>query len=70
MRALGFALVLVLGSPAVVPSHTGHAEAPGTEGAGSGGTGPIRVSEVARRNLGVRIEEVELRSIEDTITVI
>ena len=65
-----FALALLLAWTAPVSSHEGHAEAPGTEAAHSGGGGPIEVSEVARRNLGLQIEEVELRSLETTLRVI
>ena len=56
-------------SPAAF-AHEGHADAPGAEGASSATGGPVLVSETARKNLGLRLEEAELRPIERTLTVI
>ncbi len=56
MKVPIFALALLLAWTAPVSSHEGHAEAPGTEDVGLGGGGPIEVSTVARRNLGLQIE--------------
>ncbi len=62
------ALALCVTSPAL--AHEGHADAPGSESAGGATTGPIEVSEVAQRNLGLTVEEAELRPIETTLRVI
>ncbi len=62
------ALALCLTSPAL--AHEGHADAPGSESDASATTGPIEVSEVARRNLGLTVEEAELRPVETTLRVI
>ncbi|MCH6563762.1 MAG: efflux RND transporter periplasmic adaptor subunit [Myxococcales bacterium] len=56
-------------SPAAF-AHEGHADAPGGAEASSATGGPVLVSETARKNLGLRLEEAELRPIERTLTVI
>ncbi len=48
------ALAFCLPSPAL--AHEGHADAPGSESAAGATTGPIEVSEVAQRNLGLTVE--------------
>ncbi len=63
-----FALALCVTSPAL--AHEGHADAPGSESVASAATGPIEVSEVAQRNLGLTVEEAELRTLETTLRVI
>ncbi len=65
----GLAATLIGVSPAAF-AHEGHADAPGAEGASSATGGPVLVSETARKNLGLRLEEAELRPIERTLTVI
>ncbi len=70
MKVPALAVALLLGWATPASSHENHTEAPGTEDAHLGGGGPIAVSEVARRNLGLQIEEVELRSLETTLGVI
>jgi membrane fusion protein, heavy metal efflux system len=64
------ALATALASP--VLSHEGedHAAAPGGEAASGSVTGPIEVSEVAQRNLGLAVAEAELRPIEATLRLI
>jgi membrane fusion protein, heavy metal efflux system len=62
------ALGLCLASPAL--AHEGHDDAPGSEPAPGGTQGPIEVSELAQRNLGLAVEEAELRPLETTLRVI
>ena len=64
-------LVVALATALPASSHEGedHAAAPGTEGAAAA-SGPIEVSEVAQRNLGLAVAEAELRPIETTLRVI
>ncbi len=62
------ALALCLASPTL--AHEGHADAPGSESAAGATPGPIEVSEVAQRNLGLTVEEAELRPVETTLRVI
>ncbi len=47
-----------------------HAAAPGTDSGAGAISGPIEVSEVAQRNLGLTVGEVELRPVETTLRVI
>ncbi len=63
-----FALALCVASPAL--AHEGHADAPGSDSAAGATTGPIEVSEVAQRNLGLAVEEAQLLPIETTLRVI
>lgn len=67
---VSLAFALCVASPA--PAHEGedHAAAPGTESGAGALTGPIEVSEVAQRNLGLAVAEAELRSVETTLRVI
>ena len=64
------ALVLCVASPALPHEGEDHAAAPGSESAAGATTGPIEVSAVARRNLGLAVEEAELRAVETTLRVI
>lgn len=70
MRFFFFAvsLALFLANPAL--SHEGHSDAPGEDAAAGATTGPIEVSEIAQRNLGLTVEEAELTPIETTLRVI
>lgn len=70
MRLLSYtiALVLLVTSPSL--AHTGHTKAPGSESSTGTGDGPIEVSEVAQRNLGLTVHEAELRLLETTLRVI
>ncbi len=61
------ALTLCVTSPSL--AHEGHADAPGSQSA-SATNGPIEVSEVAQRNLGLTVQEADLRPIETTLRVI
>ena len=72
MRPIFFSLALALAMVGPALAHEGedHAAAPGTETAAAATTGPIEVSEVAQRNLGLTVEEAELRPIETTLRVI
>ncbi len=72
MRFISFSLALVLcmASPALAHKGEDHAAAPGTESGAGAVTGPIEVSEVAQRNLGLTVAEAELRSVETTLRVI
>jgi cobalt-zinc-cadmium efflux system membrane fusion protein len=65
-----FAL-LVLAAPAPpAGGHDGHQHAPAPGEQAAGADGPLQVSEAAQRNLGLLVEEVELRSVESTLRVI
>lgn len=72
MRLCFIKLVLALcfASPALAHEGEDHAAAPGTESEAGALTGPIEVSEVAQRNLGLAVAEAELRSVETTLRVI
>lgn len=63
-------LTLLLTSPALAHEGEDHAAAPGTESAAGALTGPVEVSEVAQRNLGLVVAEADLRSVETTLRVI
>ncbi len=65
-----FLLALCLATPALAHEGEDHAAAPGTEGAAAAASGPIEVSLVAQRNLGLAVAEAELRPIETTLRVI
>lgn len=64
------ALALCLTGPSLAHEGEDHAAAPGTESAAGLNSGPIEVSEIAQRNLGLIVQEVELRPIETTLRVI
>lgn len=72
MRPIFFSLALAIcaAGPALAHGGEDHAAAPGTGSAASGTTGPVEVSEVAQRNLGLTVGEAELRPIETTLRVI
>ena len=72
MRPFFFSLALgvCLTSPALAHEGEDHAAAPGTESAAGAISGPIEVSEVAQRNLGLVVAEADLRSVETTLRVI
>lgn len=69
MRSLAcsLALVLCVASPAFAHGGEDHESAPGSESAAGATTGPIEVSEIAQRNLGLTVEEAELRTVETTL---
>ena len=69
MRLFLYPIALALCMTTPSSAHTGHTEAPGSESAGAT-TGPIEVSEVAQRNLGLTVQEADLRPIETTLRVI
>ena len=70
MRILTYVIGLVLCFATSAAAHEGHADAPGSESASGATSGPIEVSEVAQRNLGLAVQEAELRPIETTLRVI
>ncbi len=70
MRFFAYSLVLALCVTSPAHAHEGHSDAPGSESSAGAMTGPIEVSEVAQRNLGLTVEEAELRPIETTLRVI
>jgi len=67
LYAIAVGTLLTTSNPSL--AHTGHADAPGSESS-SATNGPIRVSEVAQRNLGLTVQEADLRPIETTLRVI
>ena len=72
MRSLLFVIALAqcMTSPSIAHEGEDHTAAPGTESAAGVSTGPIEVSEVAQRNLGLIVQEAELRTVETTLRVI
>ena len=72
MRFFLYTITLALCVVSAAFAHEGedHTAAPGTESAAGAVTGPIEVSEVAQRNLGLTVEEAKLRPIETTLRVI
>ena len=72
MRPILFSLALALcvATPSLAHEGEDHAAAPGTESAAGSIAGPIEVSEIAQRNLGLAVAEAELRSVETTLRVI
>ena len=50
-------------------AHAGHDKAPGEEGETTA-KGPITITAEAKANLGLKVEEAELRTIEKTLTAI
>ncbi len=72
MRFFLFSIAIALCMTNSALAHEGedHAAAPGTQSAAGAVTGPIVVSEVAQRNLGLTVDEAELRPIETTLRVI
>ncbi|MFQ5699765.1 MAG: efflux RND transporter periplasmic adaptor subunit [Myxococcota bacterium] len=70
MRFLVYGVALVFGMASPVLAHEGHTDAPGSDSATGASAGPIEVSEIAQRNLGLKVQEAELRSIETTLRVI
>jgi len=51
-------------------AHAGHTTAPGSGSASLGSTGVVEVSRTAQRNLGLTVQEAELRPLETTLRVI
>lgn len=66
--ALGLAATFVLLTPELF-AHAGHDKAPGEEGDTATG-GPIAITAEAKTNLGLKVEEAELRTLEKTFMVI
>jgi multidrug efflux pump subunit AcrA (membrane-fusion protein) len=60
---------LLISSASHVLAHAGHDKAPG-EGGESVTSGAIAITAEAKRNLGIKVEEVELRTLEKTFMVI
>lgn len=63
------ALATVFASSARVSAHEGHNKAPGESGAGPL-TGPVTLTATAEKNLGLKIEAAELRTLEKTVAVL
>lgn len=62
-------LLFVFAFAPIAFPHAGHDKAPGEEGEGST-KGPIAISEEAKKNLGLTVEEAALQTLEKTFTVI
>lgn len=62
-------LALALTFAPALLAHEGHDKAPGEGGAGPT-TGPIAITAEARKNLALKVEEAELRTLERTLLVI
>ncbi len=72
MRSIfkSLAVAVCMLSPALAHEGEDHAAAPGTESSAGAISGPIEVSVVAQRNLGLTVAETELRPVETTLRVI
>ena len=68
-RTVLLAAALWLGTLASLHAHAGHDDAPGGENAGVAG-GPISISDEARKNLGLKTEEAEVRTLDKTLLVL
>ncbi len=62
-------VIVHLASPTFAHEGEDHAAAPGSEAGALVTTGPIEVSEVAQRNLGLTLAEADLQPIETTLRV-
>jgi len=70
MRRLVYILTMLVFWVGPALAHEGHADAPGEESSAGAQSGPIEVSELAQRNLGLAVAGAELRSVETTLRVI
>lgn len=61
-------LAAVLGVSPVLRAHAGHDKAPGEDGAPV--SGPVKLSAEAEKNLGLRVEEATLRTLEKTLVAL
>lgn len=68
--AIILVLFLCLGDSALSHEGEDHAAAPGSDSAAGASEGPIEVSEIAQRNLGLLVQEAELRPVETTLRAI
>ncbi len=63
-------LLVLLTQPAIrLLAHAGHDKAPGEDGAGPL-TGPVTLTPEAEKNLGLKVEAADLRTIEKTLAVL
>lgn len=67
--SLLMALAAVVASVPRVSAHEGHNKAPGESGAGPL-TGPVTLTATAEKNLGLKIEAAELRTLEKTVAIL
>lgn len=72
MKLIAIVLFVLLCSGDSAVAHEGedHAAAPGSESTAGANEGPIEVSEIAQRNLGLLLQEAELRPVETTLRAI
>ena len=72
MRRFAWTLALLVLASSTVIAHEGedHAVAPGSESAVGAISEPVRVSQLAQRNLGLIVGEAELRPVQTTLRVI
>jgi membrane fusion protein, heavy metal efflux system len=63
-------LAALLCTAAPLFAHEGHDHGPGAPGGETAITGPIAITAEAKTNLGLRLEEAELRTLDRTLTVI
>ncbi len=68
LKSLGLVLAVLAVAPLAWP-HEGHNKAPG-EGGEAPGAGPITITAEARKNLGLMVEEAQLRNLEKTLLAI
>jgi multidrug efflux pump subunit AcrA (membrane-fusion protein) len=66
--ALATSALLLLGAARLF-AHAGHDKAPGEEGEGAG-TGPIQITAEAKTNLGIKVEEAQVQTLEKTFIAI
>ena len=72
IRTIFLPIFLAISVASQASAHEGedHAAAPGTDSSVGALSGPIEVSQVAQRNLGLMVEEAQLRPVETTLRVI
>jgi len=69
LLSIWFAFALVLQPAARLLAHAGHDKAPGEDGAGPL-TGPITITPEAAKNLGLKLETADLRTLEKTLSAL
>jgi membrane fusion protein, heavy metal efflux system len=69
-RTAALVTLAMLSAAPPLLAHEGHDHGPGAPGGDTVITGPIAITPEAKTNLGLRVEEAELRTLDRTLTVI